>query len=108
MNSKKARVTAVWERGPGVEAGRAGFRSCSTLHAVVRHLDFTLMRWKPQNGSELQSDVVCVVTQTPVWPTDSIGGKLPFSFHGEPCSIWAWHFVIFLFIMTCSLWGQAK
>lgn len=36
MNSKKARVTVE------VEAGRAGFRSRSTLHAGVRHLDFTL------------------------------------------------------------------
>lgn len=66
------------------------------------------VRWKPQNSSELQSDVVCVVTQPPVWPIDYVGRKLPFSFHGNPCSIWAWHLVIFLFIMTCSLWVQAK
>ena len=31
----------MWERGPGDEAGRAGFGSCRTLNAGIRHLDFT-------------------------------------------------------------------
>lgn len=44
--------------------------------------------WKPQDSSEPQRDIVCIILQALVRPGDSVGRKLPFSFHGNPCCVW--------------------
>lgn len=66
------------------------------------------MWWKPQDSSEPQRDVVCIIIQAPVRSVDSVSRKPSFSFRDNSCSVWLWHFVLLLLIITCSLWVQTK
>ena len=114
VDSKKAWMAWLrWERAAWETrlVGQPGYRSC-TFQARVRHLN--VKDFYPQcDGSHRtvlsrRERLICIIIWAPVRSVDSVGRKPSFSFCDNSCSVWLWHLVLLLLIITCSLWVQTK